>query len=319
MSKGTQHAAASGGATRQALAPLVLLLVLSTAAWFWPALFVPLKPAIVPGLGIIMFAMGTTLSPGQIAAVMVRPRWLVIGVVLQFMIMPLVAWGLAISLNLSAALAAGLILVGSCPGGTASNLMVYLSRGNLALSVAMTAMSTLLAPLATPWLTHWLVGERVEIPVREIFYSMAAVVLLPVALGMVARAVFKRWMAGVERMLPLVSLVVIGLIVATVVALSRDNLTLLAPTVILAVMLHNGFGLLLGYGAALAAGAGLAERRAIALEVGMQNSGLAAALAIKFLPMAAALPAAAFSLWHNLSALGLIAVWRAGDSGEARG
>jgi bile acid:Na+ symporter, BASS family len=304
---------------RQALAPLVFLLLMSTAAWFWPALFVPLKPAIVPGLGIIMFAMGTTLSPGQIFAVMVRPRWLVVGVALQFMIMPLVAWGLAISLDLSAALAAGLILVGSCPGGTASNLMVYLGRGNLALSVAMTAVSTLLAPVATPWLTHWLVGERIEIPVREIFYSMVAVVLLPVSLGMVARAVFRRWMAGVARTLPLVSLVVIGLIVATVVALSRDNLTLLAPTVIIAVMLHNGFGLLLGYGAALAAGAGLADRRAIALEVGMQNSGLAAALAIKFLPIAAVLPAAAFSLWHNLSALSLIAVWRAGDSGETRG
>ena len=292
-----------------ALAPIVILLVLAGCAWVWPQFFAPLRPAIVPGLGLIMFAMGTTLDWPAVRAVLAGPRWLVVGVLLQFTVMPLAAFAIAALLSLPPALAAGLILTGACPGGTASNVMVYLARGNVALSVAMTICSTLAAPIATPLLTLWLAGARVEVPTLAMFQSILLVVLLPVALGMVARALFAGIITRLNRWLPWVSFVLVALIVATIVALNHDNLALPAMAVVLAVVLHNATGLAGGYGLARLLGADTSQQRAIALEVGMQNSGLATALAIKFFPATAALPAAVFSLWHNLSGLALALCW----------
>lgn len=290
--------------------PLLLLGAGCALAWWLPAAFLPLKPAIVPGLGVIMFGMGMALRPGELTAVARRPQRLALGVVLQFAIMPAAAWLVARSLGLSPVLAAGLILTGACPGGTASNVMTYLARGNVALSVGMTTCSTLLAPLATPWLTWLLVGQRVPVPVLHMFWSIVEIVILPVALGMLCNRVLPTVTRRLERVFPWVSMTVIALIVAIIVALSRDRLAQIGLVLAVAVVAHNAIGLTLGYLGAAAAGCDARDRRTIALEVGMQNSGLATALAVQFFPAAAALPAALFSVWHNVSGLVLAGRWR---------
>jgi BASS family bile acid:Na+ symporter len=290
--------------------PLILLVAACLAAWWAPGVFRPLKPAIVPGLGVIMFGMGMALRPGELEAVVRRPRPLILGVGLQFLIMPAAAWLVARALNLSPLLAVGLVLTGACPGGTASNVMTYLARGNVALSVGMTTVSTLVAPLATPWLTWALVGQRVPVPVGSMFWGIVQVVILPVVLGMLCKRYLPAVTRRLERVFPWLSMTAIALIVAVIVALSRDRLAQVGILLSVAVVMHNALGLILGYVGAAAAGCDARDRRTIALEVGMQNSGLATALAVKFFPAAAALPAALFSVWHNASGLVLAGRWR---------
>jgi len=288
--------------------PLLLLIILSTAAWLVPGQFASLKSGIVPALGLIMFGMGVGLSTEQLVAVIKSPRFLLIGVVLQFLLMPLLAWGIAAAMGLPLLLAAGLIITGSCPGGTASNVMVYLAGGNLALSVAMTTCSTLIAPLVTPLLAQFYIGERLELPVGQMYLSIVQIVVLPVAAGMALRGWLPQVGERLLRVMPWVAMTLVALIVATIVGLNKDRLVDIGGWLLLAVALHNGGGLLLGYLGSWLLGADESDRRTVALEVGMQNSGLATALAIKFLAPAAALPAALFSLWHNLSALTWIAL-----------
>lgn len=294
----------------EAAAPLALLAAACLAAWRWPGAFTPLRPGIVPGLGVIMFGMGMALAPGAFGAVLRRPARLLLGVALQYTVMPLAALAAGLVTGLPAQALAGLVLTGACPGGTASNVMAYLARANVALSVAMTMTSTLLAPVATPWLSWWLVGERVAVPVWPMFRSILLVVILPLALGMACR----RYLPGITRRLapvfPWLSMSAIALIVAVIVALARPQLVQVAPLLVLAVVLHNGLGLAAGYLGARLAGADAPDCRALALEVGMQNSGLASVLAVKFFSAGAALPAAVFSVWHNASALMLVARWR---------
>lgn len=288
--------------------PLLLLIILSTAAWLVPGQFASLKSGIVPALGLIMFGMGVGLSTEQLLAVVKSPRFLLIGVVLQFLLMPLLAWGIATAMGLPLLLAAGLIITGSCPGGTASNVMVYLAGGNLALSVAMTTCSTLIAPLVTPLLAQFYIGERLELPVGQMYLSIVQIVVLPVAAGMALRGWLPQVGERLLRVMPWVAMTLVALIVATIVGLNKERLVDIGGWLLLAVALHNGGGLLLGYLGSWLLGADESDRRTVALEVGMQNSGLATALAIKFLAPAAALPAALFSLWHNLSALTWIAL-----------
>ena len=290
--------------------PLLVLLVITAAAWSFPQHFAPMKSGIVPALGLIMFGMGVGLSSEQLLSVLKQPRFLILGVVLQFLLMPLLAWAISSAMDLPLLLAAGLIITGSCPGGTASNVMVYLAKGNLALSVAMTTCSTLLAPLATPFLAQLYLGERLELPVAQMYLTVLQIVLLPVAAGMAVRWWLPRFSDRLSTVMPWVAMILVALIVGTIVGLNRDRLTDVGLWLLLAVALHNGAGLLLGYMGSWAFGASEADRRAVALEVGMQNSGLATALAIKFLAPAAALPAALFSLWHNISALMWVALQR---------
>ena len=296
----------------EAVFPTVVLLVACAAAWLAPQAFVPLKSLIVPMLGLVMFGMGLTLTGAELAAALRRPRWLLLGIGLQFAVMPVAGFAIAAWFGLSAPLAAGLILVGACPGGTASNVMTYLARGDVALSVAMTAASTLVAPLATPWLTLWLAGTRVDVPALAMLVDILRIVLLPVLAGMLLR----RYLGGVTRhlgrWLPGLAMLLVALIVAIILALNRGQLAVTGALVGAAVVLHNGLGFALGYLGAALGGAAPAQRRAIAIEVGMQNSGLATALALKFLPALAALPAALFSVWQNLAGLGLAAAWRRG-------
>ncbi len=266
-------------------------------------------PAVPWLLSIIMLGMGMTLRLSDFAVVARRPWALLLGVAAQFVAMPLLGLGIANVLGLSAALTAGMVLVGSAPGGTASNVMVYLAKGDTALSVAMTSVSTLLAPILTPLLVLWLAGEYLPVDAGGLFVSILQIVLVPVVLGVVLRLLFPKIVDRMLDALPLISVAGITAVVVLVVAASAPTLLSIGALIVLAVVLHNSLGLAVGYGIGKACGLDVASRRAISIEVGMQNSGLAAALASVHFSPAAALPAAIFSVWHNVSGSLLASYW----------
>ena len=260
-------------------------------------------------LGLVMFGMGLTLTGGDFVRVFRRPKGIAIGVAAQYTVMPLLAFLLAYFLDLSPELAAGVILLGCCPGGTASNVIAYLARGDVSMSVSMTSVSTVLAPLLTPALMLLLAGSWLPVDAGGLFVSILQVVLVPVLLGVALNTFFGGTVRRVTPVLPLVSVTVIVIIVMGVVAASADNLLTVGPLVLLIVMAHNLAGLLLGYGVARAVGIDGPQRRAISIEVGMQNSGLAAGLAATYFGGLAALPGAVFSVWHNISGPALATYW----------
>ncbi|MFC4869115.1 MULTISPECIES: bile acid:sodium symporter family protein [Streptomonospora] len=280
-----------------------------------------LTPWISALLGIIMFGMGLTLRLADFKVVLTRPRAVVLGLVAQFTVMPVVGWALAELLQLPPLLLVGMVLVGAAPGGTASNVIVYLARGDVALSVAMTSVSTLLAPFVTPLLVLWLAGSTLPVDAGDLLVSILQVVLVPVVLGIVVRALFARAVGRVLPVLPLVSVAGIMIVVFAVVGANAQALLSTGALVVLAVILHNLIGLALGYGAGKAVRLPESSRRAASIEVGMQNSGLSAALATAHFEPLAALPAALFSVWHNISGAMLASFWarrEAGTGGSAR-
>jgi BASS family bile acid:Na+ symporter len=282
----------------------------SLLAFLWPDGLAGLKPAIVPLLGLVMFGMGITLTGWNFLTVLQRPLPVLLGVALQFLLMPLVAWLLAAVFGLSAPVGVGLILVGCCPGGTASNVICYLARGDVALSITLTAVSTLLAVLATPLLTLVYAGQIVPVPVWDMLGSIFRIIFLPVMAGVVLNHFLHARLTAARAVFPAVSVAAIVLIIAIIVALNQDQLTHVAAGAALAVMAHNILGLLGGYWVPRWLGRDERECRTLAIEVGMQNSGLAVALAVKYFSAAAALPGALFSIWHNLSGSYLAGRWR---------
>ncbi|SDI57068.1 bile acid:Na+ symporter, BASS family [Arthrobacter subterraneus] len=288
----------------------LLILGGGAIALFMPTAFTGLAPAINPLLGVIMFGMGLTLTPPDFAVIAKRPIPVVIGVVAQYLVMPLLGLLVASVLGLPAALAAGVILVGCCPGGTASNVVSYLAKGDVALSVAMTTVSTLLAPVLTPLLTLWLAGQYLPVDAGSMAWSIVQIVLIPVALGLAARLLLPGLVAKALPVLPWISVVAITLVVMAVVGLSAEAIFSAGLLVLLAVVLHNGLGYAVGYGAARLFKLPVRARRTTSVEVGMQNSGLAAGLARTHMTPEAALPAAIFSVWHNVSGALLAAYWR---------
>ena len=288
----------------------VLILAGAAVAFATPDTFTPLGEVINPLLGVIMFGMGLTLTLPDFKLVATRPLPVLLGVVAQYAVMPLLGLGVAVALQLPADLAAGVILVGCAPGGTASNVVTYLAKGDTALSVAMTSVSTLLAPLLTPVLTLWLAGQYLPVDGAGMALSILQIVLLPVAAGLAVRLFLPRLVARALPALPWVSVVAITLVVIAVVAGSADSIVDAGLLVLLAVVLHNGLGYALGYGFGRLTGQPERVRRTMAVEVGMQNSGLAAGLAAQYFSPLAALPGAVFSVWHNVSGAVLAAYLR---------
>jgi BASS family bile acid:Na+ symporter len=282
-------------------------------AWMLPQWLVPLKVAIVPLLGLVMFAMGMTLTAGDFLTVLQRPFPVVLGVVLQFLLMPLAAWMLAKLAGLPPQLAVGLILVGCSPGGTASNVICYLAKGDVALSITLTTVSTLLAIIATPLLTLLYAGATVPVPAVDMLITILKVILMPVLLGVLVNHFFHRSLLVVRDLFPVVSVAAIVVIIAIIVALNQGQLENLVPGVAIVVVLHNLVGLAGGYWLPRVLGRELRECRTLAIEVGMQNSGLAVALAVKYFSVSAALPGALFSIWHNLSGSLLAGYWSRQD------
>lgn len=279
----------------------VWVIVFAALGFFLPAAFRPVAPYIVTLLGIIMFGMGLTLSLDDFREVGRRPFDVGVGVLGQFLIMPLVAVLLTRIIPMSPEVAAGVILVGCCPGGTSSNVMTYLSKGDVALSVACTSVTTLLAPLVTPFLVWLFASQFLPVDAMSMFVSIVKVILLPLALGFALQKLAPSLVRVAEPALPLVSVTGIVLIVAAVVAVNQAATAGSGLLIFAVVILHNGIGYALGFLTARACGLSLAKRKAISIEVGMQNSGLGAALASAHFSPLSAVPSAIFSVWHNIS------------------
>ncbi|HOQ11054.1 MAG: Sodium Bile acid symporter family protein [Spirochaetes bacterium ADurb.Bin218] len=286
---------------------ILWVVIFSLCGFLYPEVFKPLVKHIPLFLGIIMFGMGLTLTIEDFAVVLQKPRPLFAGVAAQFIIMPLVAFVLCKIFNLNPMLAIGVILVGTCPGGTASNVITYLSKGDVALSVAMTTASTLLSPIATPALTYVYAGKWIPVPVLSMFVSILQIIIIPVALGLALKMIFKDRLNVVQKFLPSVSVIAIVTIIAGITAANASNLRAMAVVAFSVVALHNLFGLAFGYLFGFALKFDKKVRRTIAIEVGMQNSGLAVSLAVLHFQSVAAVPGAIFSIWHNIS--GSILAW----------
>ena len=282
----------------------VLVLAAALLALAFPSIPGQIRPTVINYLlGVVMFGMGLTLNFQDFKIVFSRPKDVIIGCLAQFTIMPLLAWGLARLFGLDEALALGVVLVGCCPGGTASNVITYLAKGDLALSVGMTGVSTLLAPFLTPLLTWALAGKSVDVDVASMFLSILWVVILPIVIGLLVKWLWPEFTEKATDYLPALSSVAIALIVAIVIAANADRLLAGGLIIVLVVMLHNVCGLSLGYLIGRLLRLSEPKKRAISIEVGMQNSGLASSLAtIHFAayPLAT-IPGAIFSVWHNLS------------------
>lgn len=279
----------------------VLVLLFAVLGFVFPDTFKIFGPYIVTLLGIIMFGMGLTLSLEDFREVVRRPVDVGIGVAAQFLIMPLLAVILTKIIPMAPEVAAGVILVGCCPGGTSSNVMTYLGKGDVALSVACTSVTTLAAPLVTPFLVWFFASTYLPVDAMAMFISIVKVILVPLALGVLAQKLIPGVVKAAVPVLPLVSVTGIVLIVAAVVAGSKGAIATSGLMIFAVVVLHNGIGYLLGFTAAKLSGMPLAKRKAIAIEVGMQNSGLGAALANAHFSPLAAVPSAIFSVWHNIS------------------
>lgn len=300
------------------LFPVWAILFAILAAW-QPGWFTSLAGQIKLLLAIIMFAMGLTLSRHDFLGVLRAPLPVAVGVVLQFTVMPVAALAVSWALGLDAALTTGMVLVGATAGGTASNVMTWLAGGHVALSVSMTLVSTLISVVATPLLTWLLVGQSVEVPVAGMFMSIAQLVIAPIALGVVIHHFLGQQIRRVEPLLATVAMAAIVLIIAIVVGLNAGRLATLGPLVAVAVILHNAIGLAGGYGVGRLLGFDQRVARTIAIEVGMQNSGLAVALANQFFSATAALPGALFSVWHNVSGSLLAGYWKRRPVTDAEG
>lgn len=288
----------------------IWVLIFSVYAFWAPSFFIELKGAIVPLLMAVMLGMGMTLRWADFRRVRTH-RWaIVLGVSVQFLVMPLAALGLAKLFALSPALTVGLMLVGATAGGTASNVMTYLAKGDVALSVSMTLVSTLCAIVLLPFLTWFYLNETVAVPAWELLLSLLQLILLPVLLGVALNHFFPKPLALIQPVLPVFSMFAVVVIVAIVVALNQAQLHSLAWTLALVIVLHNAIGLLSGYSLARLFGFDARVARTVAIEVGMQNSGLSVALALKYFGAASALPGALFSVWHNISGSLLAAFWQ---------
>ena len=254
-------------------------------------------------LMIVMFGMGLTMKLSDFAVVFARPRDVIIGCLAQFIVMPLLAFGLGKAFGLSNELLVGVILVGTCPGGTSSNVITYLSKGDTALSVGMTSINTLLAPFLTPALTYLYLRTTVSVDVKSMFVSIIQVVIIPIGLGLMINKLFGKHTQKISDVLPTVSVTAICLIVAAVVSHNSEKILSTGLVIFAVVILHNLLGYLCGYLIGVFFKMDLPRKKAVAIEIGMQNSGLATTLAGTAFPnlAMATVPGAIFSVWHNIS------------------
>ncbi|WP_048193776.1 bile acid:sodium symporter family protein [Methanococcoides methylutens] len=287
-------------------------IIFAIVAFMHPDVFSPYKDAITPLLGVVMFGMGVTLSAEDFLLVLKRPGAIVLGTAMQYILMPFIAFLLSYILHLPTEIMAGLVLLGCCPGGTASNVICYLAKGDVALSITLTSVSTVMAFILTPTLTWLYIGQAVPVEVGSMMMSIAKIVLIPVALGIIINTLFDRHIERFKHAFPALSVAAIAFIIAIIIALNNDNILTAGKMVIIAVALHNGFGFASGYFLSKAIGLDDKDARTLAIEVGMQNSGLSVALAVKYFSPLAALPGALFSIWHNIMGSALAAYWSSG-------
>ena len=285
-------------------------LILSVLAYYTPSSFTGISPYISYLLMLIMFTMGVTLKISDFKRVATRPAPVVICTFIHYLIMPLAAWVLAKAFDMPADLAVGMILVGSVASGTASNVMIYLARGDVALSVTISSVSTLVGVFATPLLTLLYADTSISVNVLGMLLSILQIVIIPIIAGLAIHHLFSEAVKKIEPILPPLSMICILAIISAVVAGSQSHIASVGFIVAIAVVLHNGIGLLGGYWGGRLFGFDESTCRTLAIEVGMQNSGLAATLGAQYFGAMAALPGALFSVWHNLSGSLLAGYWQ---------
>jgi bile acid:Na+ symporter, BASS family len=292
----------------KSFAPLAL--AVSVWAWLAPEPFTALRPHITRLLGLIMFSMGASLTLEDFRGVGGKWRVVLFGAGLQYTVMPLCALTLAHAFGLGPELAVGLVLVGSCPGGTASNVICYLARADLALSVTMTFFSTMLAPLLTPAAVWLLASQWVPVPFLDLLRSILLIVIIPLAAGLALRTWFPGRVKAAQAWLPSLSIFAIVAIIACVVAINKESLAGVPLALAAVVVLHNTAGFTLGYWGARLLRMDCKTSRTMSVEVGMQNSGLGVSLAVSFFGPLTAVAGALFSLWQNLAGAALANWWR---------
>ncbi|ROR99941.1 BASS family bile acid:Na+ symporter [Sinobacterium caligoides] len=299
----------------------VFALIGAITAYCIPEWFADLKLMIVPLLIVIMLSMGLTLSLDDFSAAIKQKRAVLVGLILQFSIMPIGALLISLALGLDRDNVIGMVLVGSVAGGTASNVICYLAKGDVALSITMTAISTLAGVLLTPLIISLLLGHVIDVPLSAMLISLVKIVLMPVTIGVLINHYFRAQVSKITPILPLVSILAIVLAISIIVGLNAGQFDKIGPIILVAVVLHNSLGLAAGYLCCRLLGFNHTVCKTISIEVGLQNSGLATALCIKFFSPASALPAAIFSIWHNLSGSLIAGYWSSrgvrGDGGES--
>ena len=282
----------------------LIVLAVAALALFVPSsgLWISLK-AVNYLLMVVMFGMGLTMKLDDFKVVFTQPKDVLIGCLAQFTVMPLLAFSLGKIFGLEAGLLAGVILVGTCPGGTSSNVITYMSKGNVALSVGMTSVNTLLSPIVTPAITYLLLRTSVKVDMLAMCLSILQVVILPIALGFVVNKFAKKFVAKVIDILPVISVIAICLIVSTVVSHNAEKILTTGVIVFVVVILHNLLGYACGFGLGKVLKMDMPKTKALTVEIGMQNSGLATSLANTAFPSLAmaTVPGAIFSVWHNIS------------------
>ena len=270
---------------------------------------------IVPLIQIIMFGMGTAMSLKDFAGVVKMPKGVFVGLACQFTIMPLVGLTLAWIFDFPAEIAAGIVLIGSVSGGVASNVMAYIAKANLALSITMTAIATLVAPLMTPLLMRLLANQFVPIDFVSMMISVAKIVLVPIVLGLLFNKVMHGRAKWLDRTMPLVSMAGIAVVLTIIVASGRDALLDIGLLLFFAAIMHNAIGYVLGYWGCRLIGLDEQSCRTISLEVGMQNGGLATGIAVEMGKVATVgLAPAIFGPWMNISGSALANWWRRNDA-----
>lgn len=287
----------------------IWILLTAITSYQFPSLFQWLTPMVPWFLGISAFSMGTTLTQFDFKEVAMRSEAIILGVIAQYIIMPFLAYLLVKVFYLPKELALGVILVGACPGGVSSNIITFLAGGNAALSVACTTMSTLLAPILTPVIFYLLANQWLDVSGWDMFVSVMIVVIIPMSIGFYIRNYLYTAIARRLYLFPPISLSTIILTIAAVTSTSRDFIEAHGAIILFVVFLHNVLGYLLGYFLARCCSLPEGDRRAIAIEVGMQNSNIGATLALTHISPLAAVPSALFSVVHNITGAMLISVW----------
>ena len=291
----------------------LLVILFSIIALIYPSSFTWIKPQISKLLGVIMFGMGITLKFSDFKGIWKHKRLVVAGVIMQFTIMPLLAVGISLLFQLSKELMIGMIIVGACPSGLASNVMAYMGKANLALSVTLTLCTTLIAPLLTPFIIFFLLNHCIAVSFWSMASSVSWIVLFPLVDGLVIRRFFYNKMKKIISIFPAISVICIIIVIACIVSLNQTLLLTFPIVVFVAVILHNCCGLGLGYFIGKILKADEKEARTLAFEVGLQNSALGATLATQFFTVATALPSTIFGVCHNLSGILLAKYWTRKD------
>ena len=295
----------------------VIILIIAVLSLFFSSNFLWIKTSYINYLlMVIMFGMGLTLKASDFALVFSHPKEIIWGAISQYLIMPLLAFSLSYSFHLDSALMAGVILVGTCPGGTASNVITYLSKGDVALSVCMTSVNTLLSPILTPLITYLMLKTTVETNIWAMFLGIINVILVPIILGIIVNKFYSEFTKKITKILPGVSVIAITFVIASVVSHNAQKILSTGSIILLVVILHNISGYVIGFFAGKLLKLNNAKIKAFSIEIGMQNSGLAASLANSTFPLTpeAAVPGAIFSVWHNISGAILAAIYRRWDS-----